>query len=366
MRKQTLFGWASVATAAIAVGLAPIASATENWAAHSVAQQAVVKLKSSTGGTVQGLHGAAIDAYLSTRDPNSPKTAHQPQAVATVRMTFPVGSKANPIGTCPMWPTTKPWDLKRICGGGAGSLTNAGIGQGWALVSGFGTSPLARMTSASAGTVAPSGAGNYSDAPADCATPSDPATDPQYSRSFQTLISFTNWKLGPACLATGSVPGTPAGFVWVHVYVYAGAGNGTYKAGVNGNKPYDRTDPLHKRAPKVTDSRAVIFANDNGIAALSFSGTIKTNANKSVTLAVDLPAFNSAGLKGFLPLDTDLVDFRLLIRNTRYVTVGSCPSSRKLNIATAITYSQFPSDYAAGNLTKYPNRTVNTSIPCKV
>ena len=341
MRKATL----TAAVAAIgSLALAGTASAAENWASHSITQQSTVKLYNGTGATLQGKKPVTIDAYLSTRDPQSPKAAKQSQAVATVDMTFPSGATVNAIGTCKLWPTSKPWDLKKNCG-------TAKIGEGWALVSGLGTSALDRMTVASNGTTPPSGSGNYSDAPVDCAQ--NDAT--QYTRTYETGITFRNPLSGLSC--------TPQGFTWVHIAAYAGMGNGVVDKTTG--KVYDRTDAAKKRAAKVTDKTAIVFANDNGVAALSFNGSIIKNSDKTITLHVDLPAFNSAGLKGYLPLDADLVDFRFVLNSTKYITAGACPKNKQAPVVSKITYSPFPGDYAASNLSVYPDQTITSANTCK-
>ena len=329
------------------VAMAGSASAAEDWSTHRAVQQASVHLTNMKGGPVDAAKPAAIDAYLSTRDIDSKKPAQQSQAVATVRMKFPAGSKVNPIGTCQMWPTTKPWDLKRIC-------AKSVAGQGWALVSGLGTSALPRLASASGGTIAPSGTGNYSDAPVDCLQ-SD-AT--QFSRTYEAGLKYTDPMAGLSC--------TPGGFTWVRVTGYIGSGNGAYDPVTK--KIYDRTDSAKKRAAKVTDKTAIIFANDNGIAALSFAGTITKNPDTTVTLNVDLPAFNSAGLKGYLPLDTDLVDFRFVTTNSKYLAAGAakyCPKNKTISTATTVTFSPFPGDYSGGNTSVYAPQIINSNSACK-
>ena len=339
----------SITTAALAavgsLALVGSASAAENWAGHASAQQSIVTLGSASGGKMAGGKPGTINAYLSTRDPDSPKPASQSQAVATVDMTFAAGAKVNPIGTCALWPTSKPWDLKKNC-------IKSKVGEGWALVSGLGTSALTRLGSASNQTTAPSGTGNYSDAPADC-SPSDSA---QYSRTYETGLSFSNPLAGLSCL--------PQGLTWVHVLAYAGMGNGVVDK-VTG-KVYDRTDTVaKKKAAKVTDKTAIIFANDNGVAALSFNGTIIKNSNKTVTLHVDLPAFNTAGLKGYLPLDSDLVDFRLVTNNSKYMTAPTCPkATKKVTTTSVITYNPFPGDFAKGDTNVYAPKTITSDSPC--
>jgi len=343
LRKATL----TAAVAAIgSLALAGTASAAtpENWATHSITQQSIVKLYNSTGGTLQGKKPVTIDAYLSTRDPQSPKAAKQSQAVATVDMTFPAGATVNAIGTCKLWPTSKPWDLKKNCG-------SAKIGEGWALVSGLGTTALHRLTTDSNQTTAPSATGNYKDAPADCLV--GDAT--QYSRTYETATLFKSPLAGLSC--------TPQGFTWVHISAYAGMGNGAVDAATG--KVYDRSDSKKKKAAAVTDKKAIVFANDNGVAAISFAGTIKTNSNKTVTLHVDLPAFNSAGLKGYLPLDADLVDFRFVLNSTKYITAGACPSNKQAPVVSKISYSPFPGDYSAGNTSVYPLQTISSANTCK-
>jgi len=157
-------------------------------------------------------------------------------------------------------------------------------------------------------------------------------------------------------------PAAPRGYVWVHVAAYAGTGNGVINAATG--KAYDRTDPKKQRAPKVLDKSSIVFANDNGVAALSFAGSIKPSAGGTM-LSVDLPAFNSAGLKGWLPLDSDLVDFRLVINNPKYLQSGACPRNKTWSVVTKLTYSPFPGDYAKDPSTPaYPQQTVNSNSPC--
>jgi hypothetical protein len=356
----------SVLAAVGALALAGSASAAEDWSTHRAAQQAIVHLTNMKGGPVDPGKPAAIDSYLSTRDIDSKKPGQQSQAVATVRMNFPAGSKVNPIGTCQMWSTTKPWDLKRIC-------AKSVAGYGWALVSGLGTSALGRLSVPSDGISAPVGGGNYNDAPVDCnpaatrapgsLTPLDPGysgpTDPgQYSRTYESSISYADPMAGLSC--------TPAGFTWVRVTGYIGTGNGAYDPVTK--KIYDRTDPMKKRAAKVTDKTAIIFANDNGVSALSFAGSITKNPDETVTLSVDLPAFNSAGLKGFLPLDTDLVDFRFVTTNSKYLAAGPakyCPRNKTVTTSTTVTFSPFPSEYSGGNTSVYAPQTINSNSTCK-
>jgi hypothetical protein len=334
------------ATAVAAFGslaLAGSAFAAEDWSTHSVAQQSIVKVFAANGGTPKGNKPILLDSYLSTRDPNSPKAASQPQAVGSVDITFPKGSKVNNITKpCKMYATTKPWDLARLC-------SAAKVGEGWALVSGLGTSALPRIPTPAVGT-APTSTGNYAAAPADCLQ--GDAT--QYSRTYEAGTSLANPLAGLSC--------TPAGFTWVHVTGYAGVGNGNWNAATG--KVYDRTDAAKKRSAKVTDKKAIIFANDNGVAAISFAGTVKPNADRTLTLHVDLPAFNAAGLKGFLPLDSDLVDFRFATTNPKYLTAGPCPSTKKYTITSVFKYSPFPGDYATGNTSAYPDQTVSTVGSC--
>ena len=333
---------------ALTAVLAPAAVASEDWSKHPVQQQATVKIYGSVSkGKAVGGKAALLDTYLATRDSASSKAASQPQAVASVDMTFPVGSKANPIGSCPLWPTEKPWNFARFC-------ASSKVGEGWALVSGMGTSPMSRLSSSSGATTAPSGSGNYLNAPADC----EIGVSDQYSRSYESLLQSSTSLSQPL----GGLPCTPRGYVWVHVKAYAGDGNGVVSPTTG--KMYDRTDPKKARAARNLDKTAIVFANDNGIAALSFAGTIRSNHDKSLTLHVDMPAFNQAGLKGFLPLDNDLVDFRLTITNPRYITAPPCPKNKTWAVRTVTSYSPFPGDFAAGNTSHYSNQTVISSAAC--
>ena len=325
------------------MAIAGTAAAAEDWTTHRMDQMARIKVGNSTGSKLQGGKSMTVDAYLRTRDPDSPRAALQPQAIATVDMTFPAGTKVNAIGKCTLWPTSKPWDFKKNC-------ASSKIGEGWGLASGFGTSALPRLNVASGGTTAPSGTGNYSDTPTDC-LPDDTG---QYSRAFESVITYSNPMLGASCL--------PLGLTWAHITAYAGMGNGAVNP-TNG-KVYDRTDSKKARAAKVTDKTALVFATDNGIAALSFNGTIKTNKDKTVTLHVDLPAFNSAGLKGYLPLDTNLTDFRLVINNSKYLTAGACPKSKNFQVSVKQTYNPFPGDFAKGFTNHYADQTLTTDNPC--
>jgi hypothetical protein len=322
-------------------------------------------------------------------------------------MVFPSGSKVNSIGTCNLWSTEKPWSFKRLC-------SNSVVGEGWALVA-LGGSALGRMSVDSGGTAAPSGTGNYSDAPADC-LPNEtraPGTlnvlDPgysgavdatSYSRTFEGGVTFSNPLAGLSC--------TPQGRVWVHVFAYAGSGTG--KVDANGYV-FDMNDaakaPVLKQdgtafkkddvypvtvtsgkltgkglvaggkltkaqvtaitgvaSKLLTSKTAIIFANDNGVAALSFGGTTTPTAGGTLTLHVDLPAFNSAGLKGYLPLDSDLMDFRLVVNNSKYITAGACPSSKMVDVVTTVTYNPFPGDYASGNTTKYADKVIHSPNAC--
>ena len=104
----------AVATAAL-MAFAGTAAAAEDWTAHRMDQMARIKVGSSTGGKLQGGKPMTVDAYLRTRDPDSPRPALQSQAIATVDMTFPAGTKVTAIGKCTLWPTSKQWDFKKFC-----------------------------------------------------------------------------------------------------------------------------------------------------------------------------------------------------------------------------------------------------------
>jgi hypothetical protein len=382
----------SVVAATLAVvacmATATSAFAAEDWSTHVPQQNANVILRTGTGGAPKKGNPLVVNAYLSTRDPLSAKTVHQPQAVATVRMKFPKHTVVNSIGKCPLWSTDKPWDFARICGASK-------IGEGWGLVAGFGTTSIARIDVASGGAGAPTNSGQYSDAPVDCAG----SDSQQYSRTYESALSWANPTAGPTC--------TPNGYMWVHIKAYAGTGNGYIDKTTGG--VYDKTDlgkavltksdgtmfvkgdvypatitagtlgskhlvaggtvtTAQASAIKTAygkllkDKTAIIFANDNGVAALSFQGLIIKNSDSSITLAADLPAFNDAGLKGFLPLDTDISDFRLVINNTAYLKAGDCTAG-KYHVVTTHTYSPFPADYAA-NTTHYADKVVDYQGSC--
>ena len=259
-------------------------------------------------------------------------------------MHFPAGWKVNPIGRCRMWPTTKAWDLRRHC-------SSSKLGEGWALVSGLGVSALPRLSVNSGGLSSPTDTGNFADAPPDCS-----ATDTtQYSRTYGPGLSFASPLGGLVC--------TPNGEAWVHEVVYAGIGNGAVNPATGA--VYDRSDRIkRRRAAKVTSRTGLIFASESGIAAVSFAGSIITAKDRTISLHADLPAFNSAGLKGYLPFDTDLVDLHMVINNSRFITAGPCASDGKVLVRTAVTYNPFPSDFGAGNLTRYPDNTQISKSPC--
>jgi hypothetical protein len=332
----------ALATAGL-MALAGSAAAAEDWTTHRMDQLARIQVGNATGGKLQGGKPMTVNAYLRTRDIDSPRAALQPQAIATVDMTFPSGTKVNAIGKCALWPTNKPWDFKKFC-------ASSKVGEGWGIASGFGTSALPRIDVASGGLSAPSISGNYSDSPPNCLV----TDSSQYARAYEGVISYADPMLGASCL--------PLGLTWAHITAYAGMGNGAVNPTTG--KVYDRTDPNKKKAAKITDKTALVFATDNGLAALSFNGTITTNPDKTLTLHVDLPAFNSAGLKGYLPLDTNLTDFRLVLNNSKFLTAGACPKSKNFQISVKQTYNPFPADYAKGLTSHYADQTLTTDNPC--
>ena len=235
-----------------------------------------------------------LDAYLATRDPASTRADKKANPVGTVKMTFPVGSTVNTASTVGC----------KLKGNASPAqiktvCATSIVGEGWALLNNLGTSPLSQLT----------------EAPKACLA----SDTTQYTRTYATAA--------PTC--------TPRGFIWVHVRAYQGTGDGT----------------------RVLNRTAIIFANDNRVAPVSFAGTVTLNV-----LAVQLPAMGGTGSQpGELPLGVVLSDFKLVIAKTNYLKLGACPATKKVNISTYVKYSKFVHETTLAP----PPITVNYSSPCR-
>lgn len=264
-------------------------------AGATISQTANVKILPFSGTLpAVGKSYVKIDAYLATRDPASKRTDKKANPVGTVKMTFPAGSTVNAAAT----PGCK------LKGNASPALirttcATSQVGEGWALLNNLGTSPLSQLA----------------EAPKACLA----SDTTQYTRIY----------------ATGAPTCTPRGFVWVHVRAYQGTGDGT----------------------RVLNHTAIIFANDNRIAPLSFAGSVALNV-----LAVQLPALGGTGSQpGELPLGAVLSDFKLVISKANYLKLGACPSTKRVNVSTYVKFSKFVRETTLAP----PPVTVNYSSPCR-
>jgi hypothetical protein len=243
-------------------------------ASAAIVQQSAVKLLPTSGSlALKGKAYAKVDAYLSTRAPLSTRPDMKSNPVGSVRMAFPSGTTLNTLATVGCkMRATTSPTLLKA------NCASSQIGFGWALMNNLGTSPLLQIAGA----------------PVDCLV-SDLG---QYSRSYPTAP--------PAC--------TPRGLIWVSVRAYQGSGDGIH----------------------VTNRKAIIFANSNSVAALSFPGVVNSNV-----LSVTLPAMGGNGSQpGEFPFGIVLSDFRLVINKTNYLKMGTCPAGHRFTVTTTTTYSQ--------------------------
>lgn len=281
-------------TSAAAAAIGCLALAGAAQAA--IQQQADIRLTAATGSGVAVGHGyAKVDAYLATRDPASTRTGMKANAVGSVRITFPRGTTPNVNATPGCRLAGKASPAKVKA-----ACSRSQIGDGWALLNNLGSDPL----------------GQLAEAPPACAL--DDAS--QYTRTYNAGA--------PSC--------TPRGFIWVHVRAYQGTGNGRV----------------------VTNRKAVIFSNFNGVSPLSFAGSVTANV-----LSVTLPAMNGAGSQpGELPLGVVLSDFQLSIRQPKYLRLGACPSSKVMSVSTVVRYSKFISE---PTVPAPPSQTLVTNSACR-
>lgn len=238
-------------------------------------QTADIKFKPISGKLKSNVY-ASIEAYLATRDAESPRPTKQANPVGKVVMKFPTGSVITPtkIG--------KPLCNVSVFQGAAimEKCAKSQIGSGWALVNtgqDLGTGPRVQLDGA----------------PAPCA-----ATDTeQYSKTWNT----------------GTLGCVPIYHLWNNVRVYVG--------GI----PAGKTKP---------DSKSIIFVSQNIASIVAFGGTIINN-----TLTVNIPAlYGSGSFPGELLFGWVLSDFRVILNTKNYFKVGVC-KSRNFTVSTTTTYS---------------------------
>jgi hypothetical protein len=274
-------------------------------ASAALQQEANVKVTPTAGALApKGKNYVKLNAYLSTRDAASTRPQMKANPVGKVVITFPAGSIVNAKATpgCHLNQYSAVSKLKATC---AKSL----VGMGWAYVNTgwVGASARAQLTDIAAGP----------NSPAPCLD-GDTA---QYMRTWS---------------ATGTSDCVPIGHIWNRVYAYQGAIiNGKY------------------------NPAGIIFASDNSVAGIAFGGTTKTN-----TLTVPIPALNGAGSgAGELPFGWVLSDFKLNITKPTYLKAGACPASKKWNVKTTVSFSNFKEDAA---LPVPANQVITTQSTCRV
>ena len=254
-------------------------------AGAAISQKANVKVLSSTGvGYAKGGGYVKLNAYLSTRDPASTRPLHKPNPVGKVAMAFPVGSIINQAARvpCPLAATANVFSIFNKCNPRSTSVghVNSVIGEGWALLSNLGSSPISQYHDPIYG------------APLDC-----PLTVlDQYSRLYENAK--------PSCL--------PRGYLWGKVFAYLGAM-------VNGVQKKDR----------------VIFTTTNKTTGVAFAGTVVGNV-----LTVPLPSGGVGKAPGELALGVVLTDFHLDITAVNYLRAGACPPVKRFTVTTTLTYSK--------------------------
>ena len=334
MRKTIL------AMSAVSIGVLAMSGS----ASASLDQKAQVKLQPTTGaGAAKGKGYVKLDAYLSTRDTDSARGAFKTNPVGKVFMDFPAGSTINKAAatTCNQSEYMAPSLLKTAC---ASSV----IGSGWALLNNGSTAAQLQLT----------GAASY------CLT----AEKSTYMATYEGVTSS-----GPSCL--------PQGDIWVKVTAYQGAvlkaqwwcygDAGAPKPGAPCNNKQSGGDatgkalasgPVSGTFNDLTNAKQangcnIIFANDNGVAPLSFGGVANQCKNR---LTVIIPALNGcATCLGELVGGIVLTDFALNITKTNYLKAGACPSSKKWPVKTTVVYSKLKGEVAdpspAQNVVNYSN-----------
>jgi len=316
-----------ITTALAALGsLALVGSAS-----GALVQQSQIKLQPLTGtGAAKGNAYVHLDSYLSTRDAASTRTAWKTNPVGKVFMDFPAGSTINKAAgpVCNQSEYTAPSLLKTLC-------ATSVIGTGWAILNNGSTAAQLQLT----------GTASY------CAT-SEKST---YMATYEGATSS-----GPTCL--------PQGDIWVKVAAYQGAvlkaqwwcygDAGAPHAGAacnNKQSGADATGKVLASGPTggtfndLTNAKAangcnIIFANDNGVAPLSFGGVTNLCKNR---LTVIIPALNGCSTcLGELPGGIVLTDFALNISKENYLKAGACPSSKKWAVKTTVIYSKLKGEVA--------------------
>jgi hypothetical protein len=336
-----------IIAAVAALGTMAFAATGANAA---VSQQVVLKTSAAAGGgTAKGNNFVKLNAYLSTRDSASTRTAKKAAPVAKVVMTFPAGSTTQaPASPCTESAYLDPTPLSSAC------AATAKIGDGWALIRGLSSNPITYPTPSA-----------VSERPADCLAL---ATDPtQYDRTFESTLGLSTSTAGgkPSC--------QPRGLIWARVSAYAGASIPTDKNGtpltpteirdssiVAGTLAARNTAIGNKCGAAATKkpckwtqfNNAIIFANNTGgVANTSFPGIV-TGGN---VLTVNLPALAGAGSNpGELYTRTVLSDFGLRITSASYLKLGPCPSNHQVTTTTVLSYSKFSNESIAApaNMTK--------------
>jgi len=325
---------------AVSVGFVPAASA-------ALSQQAIVKASPTSGtGDPKGKGYVKLDSYLSTRDAGSTRGAYKTNPVGKVFMTFPAGGTVNKAAgpVCAQSEYTAPSLLKTLC-------ATSVIGTGWAILNNGSTSAQLQLT----------GTASY------CAT----AEKSTYMATYEGVTSS-----GPSCL--------PQGDIWVKVTAYQGAvlkaqwwcygDAGAPKAGAACNNKQsggDATGKVLATGPtkgtfndltnaKKANGCNIIFANDNGVAPLSFGGVANQCKNR---LTVIIPALNGcSACLGELPGGIVLTDFALKITKTNYLKAGKCPSNKTWTVSTQVVFSMLKGESG----TAPPAQTVSSSQKCRV
>lgn len=327
-----------IIAAVAALGTMAFAATGANAA---ISQQVVLSTTASSGGTAKGNNFVKLNAYLSTRDSASTRTAKKANPVAKVVMTFPAGSTTQaPATPCTESGYLDPTPLSTACAG-------AKIGAGWALIRGLSSNPINYPTPSA-----------VSERPADCLVlASDPT---QYDRTFESTLNLSTSVAGgkPSCM--------PRGVIWARVTAYAGASVPTDKNGTPLTPAEIRDSSIvagtlaarnaaiasrcgaaaAKKPCKWTQfNNAIIFANNTGgVANTSFPGLV-TNGN---VLTVNLPALAGAGSNpGELYTRTVLSDFVLKITAANYLKLGPCPTNKQVTTTTVLSYSKFSNESAA-------------------
>ena len=352
--------------------------------AGAFTQHSAVTLTPTSGpGVLKGKTYGNINAYLATRDPDSTRGMKKTNPVGTVNMAFPAGSTVNKaaVGAANVCQQSEYATLALL----ASACSGAKIGTGWALLND--------------GNISPSAHDQVDGAPAACTS----GDSTQYGRTWEA-----NPAAGPDCV--------PVGDIYVKLTAYQGGvlksgywcygldsvnnvaatknANGTpkdcyFKAPnkklYNFSGGYCKTkglslDVIGKPGPAYgckskTDIHwfagkydaslngcNIIFANDNSAAKLAFGGSTNGCAN---TLSVVVPSLNGTGAGlGELTAGFVLSDFYLATNHPSFLKAGACPSSKKWNVHTDITYSKLLGELALP-ASNPASKAVDYSSACK-